>query len=233
MMHVRLTLGDRYFLALGFATLVSGLLLAAALFISRASAPLYLLWNLFLAWVPFVLAVWLSRLLRHKAWSSWEGLTLSAAWLAFLPNSFYMISDFIHLAEVSPDYLLFHAVLFTSFILTALALGIGSLYIVHAELRRRISGWAAWGWVLAILFVCSIAIYVGRDLRWNTWDVLVDPAGLLFDMSSRLLRPAEYLQMAGVVVPFFLLLTSLYTLAWYSNDTAHNERPSLPHHGRL
>lgn len=192
--------------------------MGAALILDRSSAPLYLLWNLFLAWVPFGLTIWLIRLLRRKAWSSWEGMAVSAAWIAFLPNSFYMVSDFIHLSEVNPDRLLFYSVLFASFIFTALALGIASLYMVHAELRRRLAAGAAWAWILCVLFICCVAIYVGRDLRWNSWDVLVDPAGLLFDLSSRLLRPSEYRSIIGVIAPFFVLLSSVYAIAWYSRD---------------
>ena len=192
--------------------------MGAALVLDRSLAPLYLLWNLFLAWVPFGLTIWLVRLLCRKAWSSWEGMAVSAAWIAFLPNSFYMVSDFIHLSEVNPDHLLFYSVLFASFIFTALALGIASLYMVHAELRRRLAAGTAWVWILCVLFICCVAIYVGRDLRWNSWDVLVDPAGLLFDLSSRLLRPSEYRSILGVIAPFFVLLSSVYVIAWYSRD---------------
>lgn len=219
-MRVKITSGVRYGLALLSATIISVGLLGIAFIADHGSAPGYLLWNLFLAWIPFGLATWLVRVLRRKAWSSWEGLVVSGVWLAFLPNSFYMVSDFIHLSELGTEHLLFYAVLFTLFIFTALALGISSLYLVHTELRRRIMGPAAWGWVLVILFVCSVAIYIGRDLRWNTWDVLVDPSGLLFDLSSRLLHPAAYGQIIGVIAPFFVLLSSMYGLVWCSRKVA-------------
>src|ERR1700712_1668521 len=60
----------------------------------------YLLWNLVLAWLPLVFAIRLITVLRTKVWSSWDALLTSVLWVVFLPNSFYMISDFIHLREV-------------------------------------------------------------------------------------------------------------------------------------
>lgn len=213
-MPTRTLPGGHYELGLGLLTVAGlGLLLVQSA-ASRTLLEPYLLPNIVLAWVPFILAVWLRGTLRRKVWSSWEGLAVSAAWLAFLPNSFYMVSDFIHLAEVDTNQLLTSAVVFTSFIVTALLLGYSSLYLVHIELRRRLTPRATVTIIALILFACSVAIYLGRDLRWNTWDVLVDPAGMLFDLSSRLLHPTQYKQVFAVVAPFFVLLGSLYVCAW-------------------
>jgi uncharacterized membrane protein len=171
-------------------------------------------WNLFLAWLPLVLAVRLTSLLRLKLWSSWEALGVSLLWLVFLPNSFYMISDFIHLQEVQRVDVLYDALMFTSFIYTGVALGFSSLYLVHLQLRRRLSAKASAGWIAGTLLICSAAVYVGRDLRWNSWDVLINPGGLLFDVSDRLQHPAAYPQMLVTIITFFILLASMYSLLW-------------------
>jgi uncharacterized membrane protein len=139
----------------------------------------YLIWNLFLAWLPLVLAVWLVSILNRKLWSSWQALGVSALWLAFLPNSFYMVSDYIHLREVSEHDLLYDAVMLTSFISVAVVLGICSLYMVHQEVIRRHSLRTCNFWLAGTLLLCSFAIYLGRDLRWNSWDILTNPGGLL------------------------------------------------------
>src|SRR5215471_19022807 len=117
-MRVRFAPRGYYLLALLLSSAVStGLLLAGAVR-SDDFGQSYLVWNLFLAWIPFCLMLLLVRRLRRKLWSSWEGLALTAAWLAFLPNSFYMISDFIHVQEVNPDGLVYSVVVFTAFIYT-------------------------------------------------------------------------------------------------------------------
>lgn len=174
----------------------------------------YLIWNLFLAVIPLFLALRLAHVLRSKRWSDWEPLGWTLAWLVFLPNSFYMISDYIHLAEVDGSDLLYAAVLFTSFIYLGVLLGFASLCLVHHELRRRLSAASAAAWISGILALCSFAIYIGRDLRWNSWDVIFNPAGLLFDISDRLLRPDDYPMMFVTVISFTVLLASLYAVVW-------------------
>lgn len=175
----------------------------------------YLVWNLFLAWLPLVFALRLTRVLRHKLWSSWEALGYSVLWLIFLPNSFYMISDFIHLQDVARVNLLYDAVMFTSFIYSGVIVGFTSLYLVHVQLHRRMAPRKASVLMAATLLVCSFAIYVGRDLRWNSWDILTNPGGLLFDLSDRLMHPSSYPVMFTTVISFLVLLASMYNLVWH------------------
>ena len=172
----------------------------------------YLVWNLFLAWIPLGLAVWLVRLLKTHPWLSPWPLLVSAAWLVFLPNSFYMISDYIHLQTVQRVDILFDTVMFSSFIFVGLAVGFTSLLMVHRQfeqrLRRRTAGWL----VAVVLLLCSYAIFLGRNLRWNTWDVILNPASILFDVSERLIHPMRHPQMFLTTTSFFILLGTLYLI---------------------
>jgi len=201
-------------LALAASSLVSAGLFAYGAWRNSSLEFSYLLWNLFLAWLPLFFAVSLVRVLRRKRWSSWPALGLSILWLVFLPNSFYMISDFIHLLEVQRVNVLYDAVMFTSFIYTGVVLGFSSLYLVHLQLRRRLGSRLATAGIAMTLLICSFAVYIGRDLRWNSWDVLTNPGGLLFDLSDRLQHPAAYPRMALTVASFFVLLASMYGLLW-------------------
>jgi len=200
--------------ALGLATLVSVGLFAYGAWHDHSLGFVYLLWNLFLAWLPLLFTIWLTDILRRKLWSSWEAMAVSVLWLAFLPNSFYMISDFVHLQEVQGPSVLYDAVMFTSFIYIGVLLGFSSLYLIHLQLKARFSNFGANGWVALMLLLCSFAIYLGHDLRWNSWDILTNPGGLLFDISDRLQHPAAYPDMLITVISFFVLLTSMYGLAW-------------------
>lgn len=205
---------DVYLVGLGALTAVSVVLMLLESLVNREFTHSYLLWNLFLAWVPLLLTFWLERTLRYKLWSSWEGLLVSLGWLVFLPNSFYLISDYVHLAEVSSRQLPFAVVVTTAFAFTGIALGVTSLYIVHREIRKRFDRYFSSLAVGATLFITSGAIYIGRDLRWNSWDVLFNPFGLLFDVTERLLHPAQYPEVLVVVLPFFILLTTIYFFVW-------------------
>jgi uncharacterized membrane protein len=213
-MHRRQSSRIQFILALGFSTVVSLGLFIYSAWRNHSLLSDYLIWNLFLAWLPLVFAIRLIQVLRHKLWSSWEGLTWSVLWIVFLPNSFYMISDFIHVQDVSPSNVLYDVFMFTSFIYTAVILGFSSLYLVHLRLRYRLSPTIANFFVALILFTCSVGVYIGRDLRWNSWNLLTNPGGLLFDVSDRLEHPSAYPTMLLTIVSFFVLLVSMYGLIW-------------------
>jgi uncharacterized membrane protein len=205
----------QFIIALLISSLVSVGLFAYTAWRDQSLLNAYLVWNLFLAWVPLVLALRLMTVLRRKLWSSWEALLTTFLWLVFLPNSFYMISDFIHLRDVPKTDILYDSVMYASFVFTGVILGFSSLYLVHLQLRRRFSARMAVLWVWLVLLLCSVAIYMGRDLRWNTWDILVNPGGLLFDISDRVQHPAAYPQMLLIIGAFFVLLVSMYNLVWH------------------
>jgi uncharacterized membrane protein len=174
----------------------------------------YMIWNLFLAWLPLVFVLVLRVVIKYWGWTSWLGIALSLAWLAFLPNSFYMVSDFIHLQDYSRVNIVFDAVMFMSFVLTGLLLGYSSLYLVHLELLKRLRRSSAWAWIVAVLLVSSFAIYLGRDLRMNSWDILTSPTGILFDISDPIANPGAHALAFTTTLTFFVFLTSLYIVLW-------------------
>lgn len=170
----------------------------------------FLFWNLLLAWVPLLVAAILSRSLRRNRWMQWQNLLLTFAWLGFLPNSFYIVSDLIHVRPTGEINILFDVVLFTSIIFNAYVFGFMSLWLVHRELLRRIRQARAHVAIGAVLLGCSFAIYLGRYLRWNTWDAIIHPFGILFDITDRLINPTAHPQAFTTTVIFMLLLSSMY-----------------------
>lgn len=201
------------------STVVSVGLFAGGVIRNNNDAYSYMVWNLFLAWIPLLLMVWLLHILVRKRWSSWQGIAVSVVWLGFLPNSFYMVTDYIHLADAPRVDILYDAVMLTSFVLNGLILGYLSLYLFHVELRRRLPSLNVRAVITAILLMCSFAIYMGRDLRWNTWDVFLNPAGILFDVSDRFLHPSAYPDMFVTVSTFFVLLGTFYYVMWKALDS--------------
>jgi uncharacterized membrane protein len=181
---------------------------------SQSDRYWFLIWNLFLAWLPLGFAWLLVRQLKVTRWLSWQNIVLSVLWLGFLPNSFYLVSDYIHLHETGEVSLLYDIVMFTSFIFNGLVAGFMSLFLVHRELLRRFDPRKTHAVIVGILLSCSFAIYLGRSLRWNSWDVLVNPAGLLFDVSDRVVNPGAHPQSFVTTITFFLLLSSMYYVVW-------------------
>lgn len=174
----------------------------------------FLIWNLFLAWLPMLLAWWLVGRLRQQRWQQPTNLLITALWLGFLPNAFYITSDIIHLQDMSRTGSLYDLVMLVSFAFSGLVLGYLSLFAVHAHLRRRFSSRATWFMTQAILLLCSFAIYLGHYLRWNSWDVLINPAGILFDVSEPFVNPAAHPQVFTTTLMFFVLLSGFYIVIY-------------------
>jgi uncharacterized membrane protein len=132
----------------------------------------FLAWNLILAWVPLVIAaVAYARARRGVGPLVW---VLLVPWLLFFPNAPYLLTDFIHLDE-GPAPLWYDALMLSAFAWTGLMLGFGSLYLVQLILRRAFGTAIAWAAVLAALALASVGVYIGRFIRFNSWDALLHP----------------------------------------------------------
>ncbi len=174
----------------------------------------FLVWNLVLAWLPLMFALWLTVRLRTQKWLEPGNVILTVLWLGFLPNSFYLVSDLIHLQTTSEVSVLYDAVLFTSLIFNGFVSGCISLYFVHIELLKRISARIAHSLIGIVLLLCSFAIYLGRALRWNTWDVFLHPTSLIFDVSEQVVNRAAQSRASVTTFSFFILLGGMYMVIW-------------------
>jgi uncharacterized membrane protein len=172
----------------------------------------FLPWNLALAWLPVVFAAWFRHRLHSKRFLSPGNLLLVALWLLFLPNSFYIVSDLIHLYESGEVSMLYDATLFFSFIFNGYVAGFLSTYIIHAQLLKRLSERMAHVIIAVVFLVCGFAIYLGRYMRWNTWDVLAHPFGVIFDASERVINPVAHPEAALTTLTFFALLSAMYAV---------------------
>jgi len=163
-----------------------------------------------LAWLPLLFVVLLRRSLENHPWLAWRPMLWTVLWLAFLPNSFYIISDLLHLQNVATENVLYDTVMMVSFMLNGLIIGYISLYQVHKELKKRLSVTWVNSLVSLSLLVCSFAIYLGRDLRWSSWDLIINPQGILFDISNQFIDPRHHIQAFTTTLMFFVLLGTFY-----------------------
>ena len=133
----------------------------------------FLIWNLFLAWIPFVIAyVTYITTIRRR----WLYLVVPASaflWLIFFPNAPYILTDFQHLSYAGVDIPIWYdVILLIWFAFTGLFLGMVSLFLMQEIVRREFGRWVGWGFVLVVAGLTSIGVYMGRFLRWNSWDIL-------------------------------------------------------------
>lgn len=170
--------------------------------------------NLFLAWVSLLAAWLLLGSLKRYRWLSWQNVGLSIIWLVFLPNSWYVLTDYIHVYPTGEVSEIFDIGLISLLVLSGFTLGFTSLFLIHKEFIRRLGERTSHILIGVILFLSSFAIYLGRQLRWNTWDVITDPGGIVLNVSDRILNPMQYPGALNTTLLFFFILCVIYNAIW-------------------
>jgi uncharacterized membrane protein len=181
-----------------------------------------LVWNLFLAWIPLLLALLIHGLSSHFKRLPGELAVCGLAWILFFPNAPYLVTDLVHLNYHAPVPKWFDLLMIMSFAWTGLVLGYLSLYLMQ-ELVRRWKGRAwSWSFVVFVLALSSFGIYLGRFRRFNSWDVVSHPMGLLNGLanSADFARSPETLAFSATFFAFsffsyltLFALTHLHALA--------------------
>ena len=196
--------------ALALLSLFSVALVATRYFYSREPIFGWLIWNLFLAWIPFGLSVLIYD--RHRAGARLRSLIpLAALWLLFLPNAPYILTDFKHLFPSPVVPLWVDVVVIAAPAWTGMLLGFLSLYLVQSVLRQHVGPRVTWTAAVAVLGLASFGIYLGRVLRWNSWDVIANPR-ILSDLGSVVVDPRAIAM--TVLLSGFLTLSYLVVYAF-------------------
>ena len=196
--------------------LASGLCVAlVAVRISRTGTLEYrfLVWNLFLAWLPFLLALAL-----YDGYRRGRGAAVLAGcgvlWLLFLPNAPYILTDFVHLSEPGAAPLWYDGATVAAFAFTGLVLGLGSLVLVQTVITAARGPAAGWAAGLGTLGLASVGIYLGRFVGVNSWDALVDPARVLAPFAEKLDESLVHTRFLAVTAVFTAFLVLAYLLLY-------------------
>jgi uncharacterized membrane protein len=199
--------GARTFSRLG-NRLVGGLLIALSVgcaamvafrpYITGEVRYLFMLWNLFLAWLPYaasVAAVTILRSMRPQAIRHAAVGGLAALWLLFLPNAAYLTTDLIHLISNRPLYAVqgtfgylvwYDLVLFFLFSWCGVFLGFLSTYPFHRLVSLWLGSGVGWGFVVGISVLCGYGVFLGRMVRLNSWDALFRPMDMIGEVLGNL-----------------------------------------------
>lgn len=164
---------------------------------------LFLVWNLFLAWVPYVCTVALRWAHARRA-RNVSLVPLFVLWLGFLPNAPYLVTDFIHLRFRDGAPLWFDAVMVASFAWAGVGLGAASLRGGSRIVRARGGAWAAAAFVPLVALATGFGIYLGRFVRLNTWDVATRPGTVVAQVLSPLVHPFAHPRAWTVSLTFAL-----------------------------
>jgi len=177
-------------------------------YISSTPVYLFLNWNLFLSIIPWTVSHALVNKKNLK--NKFIKLIMFMAWLLFFPNSLYILTDLFHLRWDSGFPIWFDFILITSFAWTGFVFGLVSLLNIEKFLSEI--------WVMNIvniiltllLFLGSYGVYIGRYLRWNSWDIIVQPISLMCDIKNELTDPWAHKGTWGMTILMGVLLNMMF-----------------------
>lgn len=162
-------------LALILASTLSCGLLAFRAWRAHEVVHAFFIWNLFLAWVPAIAALLFYSMARRRPTPRFPLVCIAVVWFLFFPNSAYIVTDFVHLSADPGTPFWYDMITFMAFAQTGLFLAYLSLYLMQESVRAWMGRMACWIFALAMLALSSFGIYLGRFLRWNSWDMLLSP----------------------------------------------------------
>lgn len=188
-------------------TAFCGGLIAYQSFITSNYTYFFLVWNLFLAWVPLFFAlIWQKRLEMNKPLAAWKQFGLFGLCLLFWPNAPYLITDLVHLNRwINPAQWTDIIVFFTA-ASTGLLLGLYCLYKLHQILALTFNECKCRLMIVGTIILSSYGIYLGRVQRWNSWDIITKPHQLIMDSFVQLGSAEAW----SIIIGFSLFLGFSY-----------------------
>ena len=183
-------------------------MVAIRIYFTGSPRYLWLLWNLFLAWLPLLFVMSWARCHSIRK-STLRSTALLAGWLLFFPNAPYILTDLFHLIPYTTVPVWYDLILLLSFAWTGMLIGFVSL--IHVQQFFRIKFGRAAGWAVATmaLILGSFGVYLGRYGRFNSWDVVTHPFRLSKQVLNLFLNPSEHVHSYAMIFLFscFLILS--------------------------
>src|SRR5512138_917342 len=198
------------FVLLTAASVVCVTLVAVRLIYWQSAGYSNLLWNLFLAWIPFVLA-YLAYMMSWRRTLVYFTIPVFAfLWLIFFPNAPYILTDLQHLGQ--PSYsgapIWYDVVIFIWFSWTGMLLGIVSLSLMQEIIRRQMGRAAGWAFVVIVSGLTGVGLYLGRFVRLNSWDILRNPGEIASSLPDWFAEPSR--RSVGFILLYTLFFIFVY-----------------------
>ncbi|MBB4808226.1 putative membrane protein [Chryseobacterium defluvii] len=176
-------------------------------YVSETKVFFFLNWNLFLAWIPLIIT---SLAMVFNIKSRILLMLMITVWILFFPNSPYILTDLFHLRIRSRIPVWYDLIVILSYAWTGLICGFISLNDIERMLSAYFKKPVISVIVVFFLFLSSFGVYLGRFLRWNSWDILNNPFGLFNDIVVRFIYPLEYTKTWGVTLLMGIMLNFMY-----------------------
>ncbi len=165
------------------------LLLIIRMQITETRYFLFLIWNIFLAFIPYAITTYLISL---KTTNRFLVITSLSIWLLFLPNAPYIVTDLLHLKYSSSKVLWLDVLMIFSFAVNGLMLFYYSIKDCKIILKQYFNNTLVEFIIISILFLSSFGMYLGRFLRYNSWEILNNPSQIISDIVSIVIQPKAH-----------------------------------------
>jgi uncharacterized membrane protein len=169
----------------------------------------WLTWNLFLALVPYLISRFV---MYHPSWveRKWKFSLAFIVWLLFLPNAFYIITDLFHLKTAEHIPLWFDLALIFSFAWNGILLGVVSVRQMEKMMQLNLPYITEWQFVYPLMLLNAFGVYIGRYLRYNSWDIIANPFQLTQDIIYMMIHPLRYRFDWSMIVCYSVFMTLIY-----------------------
>jgi uncharacterized membrane protein len=201
-----------FYLSTGLLVLLMGI----RFFYTGNITYVFLLWNVFLAWVPFGI----SRILRSKQPTSWFNYSMLFVWLLFLPNAPYIITDLMHLTHVKGMPVYFDVILILIAVLQGLVYFYASIFIVKRKLIQYLPKHVNTLFIPAVFVLSGLGVYLGRYSRYNSWDIVTKPNIIIQDVLQSIIHPIENAYQWKICLLFTLFFFIVLSAINYSKKIA-------------
>ncbi len=173
----------------------------------------FLVWNLVLALIPYILSKWVVEKNSLRP----QNLLAVAVCIGFLPNAPYLLTDLFHLRYQPTAFIWFDTLLIASYAFTGLGLFILTLKNLSSNFSERLSPRLLIFLRVILVFMCGFGIYLGRYMRFNSWDVVTNPLYLLSEIADRFMDPMSHPLTWGVTLAYgaFLMVADYTTSGWF------------------
>ncbi len=216
--------GKQLVILLSFASIIACGLVYVRSEISHNYTYYFMIWNLFLAWIPFIISSYLAwSNTKSRKW--YFNLLLGACWLLFFPNAPYVLTDLVHLKPRVDIPYWYDFLILIFFCFNCIFLAFASLIQIKRVLDYALPKWLSHVLILTILQLTSFGIYLGRFERYNSWDLIVRPGALFHDI-YQLLFHSDSGHPVYYIVFFLALFLNLnyFTLLILNNSIHHPEK---------
>ena len=167
----------------------SAVLLMVRMKLNKSFFFLFLIWNVFLAIIPYVITMYLNT---KPNLSKFKIAFWLLVWLAFLPNAPYIITDLIHIRIGNDSLLWLDVLVVLSFAMSGLLLFFMSILDMQHFVKANLKKLSIETVTIIIMFLCGFGVYLGRFLRYNSWEILSNPQVLIADVFNILISPFQH-----------------------------------------